>query len=269
MSRARFGESAVYQPSQKPLTASADILRKERCGLCCFISPVMIPTFLSSSKRASACIAVCAFSLMAALSAVAGPVNLIANGSFEMPAQQDDGVYAGTVPEDWTYTKTGSISLIKGDAPNTPGPEDGSQFVFLSDKAGISENISVPEAGKYLLDLYAAAQSRSMPGYLLVNITNSGDKVISQAINSTSWNDYAVEVTLAAGANLVDIQEQAAGRGIFVDNVVLQSTAAVPDGGSTLFMCGLVLGCLAAWRARLWPRKDGLRQGCSTSARVS
>lgn len=183
---------------------------------------------------------------------------MVQNGSFEAPAQNAQGFYKGVVPTDWN-NNGGVIYLINGTPANSPGPEDGSQFVELFDRDAITQNINVPEAGRYILSVWAAGAGRAQAGYMNVNITNTGDKSISDKISSKDWNDYSAIVSLAAGANQIYIQEAANSRLIFVDNVSLVMIPnSAPDSGSALRMFSVVLGSLAVC-ARKWRIDKKLR----------
>jgi hypothetical protein len=188
--------------------------------------------------------------LMQVLSATAAPQNLIQNGSFESPAQKNPGTYAGVVPTGWTFNDAGpnTMALLNGDVAKTPGPFIGSQFLFLSDLGGIRQNVTVPSAGTYVLGLVAAAPSRASAGSLFVDINNTDDKFIAQNVTSTLWAPYSIQVSLAAGANQIYVQESSQLRSIYVDDVSLY---ALPDTVSTWFIGGLAFGLLIGLRSRI------------------
>jgi hypothetical protein len=210
----------------------------------------------TSFARSTAVVVASALVLLESVSATAAPQNLIQNGSFESPAQKGPGTYTGVVPTGWTYNNAGNnnIAIINGDVMKTPGPQDGSQFLFLADLGGITENIDVPKAGTYSLGLFAAVQSRATAGSLAVFITNAGDKFIAEQVTSKDWSPYGMQVSLAAGANQIYIKEGSPFQRIYVDDV---SLFALPDDLSTFFTGGLAFGLCAGLSLRIKSRSQG------------
>lgn len=97
--------------------------------------------------------------------------NLIQNGSFENPVQDGVGAYQGVIPTGWAYNTFGIEHLDNGNVANTPGPDDGDQFVKLYNKAGLNQSINIPEAGKYLMTIEASGTALNSKGILLAYMT--------------------------------------------------------------------------------------------------
>jgi hypothetical protein len=177
---------------------------------------------------------------------------LVKNGSFETFAGTPSGGRSGfteaVYPKAWesqgAADNNASVFWVTGGNWCANAPDGAFHIGYWVNKNSdssslVSQQVTVPEAGKYRLSFWTAARSGGYNNTLTVGAVVDGETVLAAPCPNTTWRENAIDLDLAAGIHTVAFR--GAGRsattpGGGVDKVSLRpANAAITnsDGGTT------------------------------------
>jgi hypothetical protein len=171
--------------------------------------------------------------------APAGAASGLVNGSFETPGLGAGNFSYGTAGGTWSFANGGGISANGSGFTNAnPGAPDGSQVAFLQ-LGGVAAQSFALTAGNYTISFKAAQRGGpSQAGAQVVRASIDGIALGSFQPPSTSYaQSPSYPFTVAAGVHTLQLAGVGSGGAdftAFVDAVVLQSAAPLPDSATTL-----------------------------------